>query len=50
MWKHIKDFFCKDIIEALNHDRFASVKQSGGSKTYDRYEPSRNLHSEPKLQ
>lgn len=50
MWKHIKDFFCKDIIKALNHDRFASIKQSGGSKTYDRYESSRNLHSEPKLQ
>lgn len=50
MWKHIKDFFCKGIVEAFNHDRFASIKQSGGSKTYDRYEPSRNLHSEPELQ
>lgn len=47
MWQHIKNFFCKDIVDAMNHDRFASIKQSGGSKMYDRYEPSHNLHSEP---
>lgn len=47
MWNKIRMFFMSDIDKAMKHDRFASIKTTGGSKTYDRYEPSRNLHSEP---